>query len=932
MRMKRSLAVLALLMAIAAPALAQQTNALTNVFYIAPGGNCTAVACTSASKRMCRNSGTSSTLYTCNTSTGFYDLASGGGGGGTPGGSDTQVQFNNAAVFGGDAGFVYNASTDRATVLGGAVLGDQAGLAGGSYTASAHIACSPTSGDYCLDMRLGRDAWWQKATTFEGVVATLAEWDPSQDRWEKTTTGTEAAQMVERTTSGTLTWRGTTGAFRTAGTALTFNDAMTLDTSASTGGKLTVTGGVVEPNKKVVEICAVGCEYTTLSAACAAETSTAAAPVAYHVQAGVYAAADTMCSGEDHATFYGDGAGNTTLTGIDHGFGEANGNDCVADVHACKGALNLGTSKNVEVYGFTLTGASRGLWWNGAGTGGGQSYIHDNELIATATGGDEDCFYWVNFAAGGEIRIMNNLCTTDADGFTINNDGTTRIFSTGNVFHTTATIKAQTALWAFYSIPCYFYSKNDSFWVSGGLAGANNIYAYQFNGSPSDLTGAPTAAGCAGTAQVIIQSPSIKIANTTAAGNSGLTYGVRLQSTALGEMGSGRVDIIGADCEVSTADTTFGAVYCVSNEISGFTNVNVLGGRLRASGGPAGTTRDISANGAGGNYVNVLSVDYTSDTSSTVAAPLDMRHIKATGGAQFGPGPFTFTNTTGNYPTVQQVDPGPGLELDNTDEVNSEASPALLISNSTAAGGDDTFFFQVDSSGNLNFDYPSIGTNKFRIRPGPDLAEFDMARLSAFAPGAYLELGDASSNADVGLWARTGSNAAHLSWNQGTLAWVADNADKIRLAGTAANPTMANAGEIAIDTTANQLLAYSGGAVRVFDPVRSACAIITDLAAADDNFEFWMPPQAVTVTAVGCRCRGTCSTLATFTLEDRGGNAMTITGTNPTCATTGNSTYAAVTAGNTLAEGEGIAFDVTNAVNPETDEYTICVKYTVDRQ
>ena len=46
---------------------------------------------------------------------------SGGGGGGTPGGSDTQVQFNDAGSFGGDAGFTYNKTTDVAT-LGGLLL------------------------------------------------------------------------------------------------------------------------------------------------------------------------------------------------------------------------------------------------------------------------------------------------------------------------------------------------------------------------------------------------------------------------------------------------------------------------------------------------------------------------------------------------------------------------------------------------------------------------------------------------------------------------------------------------------------------------------------------------------------------------------------------------------------------------------------------
>lgn len=41
-----------------------------------------------------------------------------GGGGGTPGGSDTQVQYNNAGAFGGDAGLTFNATTDKLTVGG----------------------------------------------------------------------------------------------------------------------------------------------------------------------------------------------------------------------------------------------------------------------------------------------------------------------------------------------------------------------------------------------------------------------------------------------------------------------------------------------------------------------------------------------------------------------------------------------------------------------------------------------------------------------------------------------------------------------------------------------------------------------------------------------------------------------------------------------
>lgn len=41
------------------------------------------------------------------------------GGGGSPGGSDTQVQFNDSSSFGGDAGLTYNKTTDILTVVGG---------------------------------------------------------------------------------------------------------------------------------------------------------------------------------------------------------------------------------------------------------------------------------------------------------------------------------------------------------------------------------------------------------------------------------------------------------------------------------------------------------------------------------------------------------------------------------------------------------------------------------------------------------------------------------------------------------------------------------------------------------------------------------------------------------------------------------------------
>ena len=48
---------------------------------------------------------------------GGIEVGTGGGGGGTPGGSDTQVQFNDGGAFAGDAGLTYDRTTDLLTII-----------------------------------------------------------------------------------------------------------------------------------------------------------------------------------------------------------------------------------------------------------------------------------------------------------------------------------------------------------------------------------------------------------------------------------------------------------------------------------------------------------------------------------------------------------------------------------------------------------------------------------------------------------------------------------------------------------------------------------------------------------------------------------------------------------------------------------------------
>lgn len=146
-----------------------------------------------------------------------------------------------------------------------------------------------------------------------------------------------------------------------------------------------------------------------------------------------------------------------------------------------------------------------------------------------------------------------------------------------------------------------------------------------------------------------------------------------------------------------------------------------------------------------------------------------------------------------------------------------------------------------------------------------------------------------------------------------------------------AAPTVDATGEIAFDTTDNQLKIYDGSAVAVIPTVYYESKTIENLAAADDDLEIFMANDAITIVSIGVHCSGTCTTAASISLEDRAGNAMTHTA--PTASTgTSNTTYQAVTGGNSLVAGEALRFDVDNAVSPETDTYTISFGYTVDAQ
>lgn len=149
-----------------------------------------------------------------------------------------------------------------------------------------------------------------------------------------------------------------------------------------------------------------------------------------------------------------------------------------------------------------------------------------------------------------------------------------------------------------------------------------------------------------------------------------------------------------------------------------------------------------------------------------------------------------------------------------------------------------------------------------------------------------------------------------------------------------ASPQINAFGNLGIDTTTGQLLFMSNDSVKAIPYQQTKCAYVEDLVAADDNKSLGAFDNPVTIDRVGCTYSGTGTTTATITLEDGGGNAMTIAGTNPSCTTEANGVgWAQVSGANAiLTRGEIVRFDVTNTPSPTTDDYTICVSYTFDRQ
>lgn len=661
--MRKLLAIMAALALSVGAAQAQLLNALMNVFYIPPGGDCSVVACTSASKRMCRNSITATTAYVCNQTTGFYvPIASVPSG---PPGSDTQMIFNDAGNFAGSpqvtvnkvTGVVtLNATAGTTTMARGATSPLKVGVdytmanpaqaptmvinsGGGScstngsvpwiaYTAwvneSGVTMASPAS-----NSAVGSLGKHMTVTRSESVPANAKGWviyySPDSGTTKKlcqanASAVTLASALISSGTTSADCWCNATGpahpgsnqtgqkdhvsvnglgqgfvgvaTFDGSATNAITPDARRLDLSGLvprfSGDSGVTFGNLFLASTKMVSVCPSGCQYATLNAACAANTSTAANPILFFIGPGLYAGT-ASCSGQDHAAFVGSGQG-VSIVGATSG-----------DI-----GINTGTSTNLLISNMTLQGF-RGLQWGG---GLGVSYVRNVELSSLNSGGtNEDCsFVGADTATGSELHYEFNRCHQADDGFTTFGDAHLSVFLVGNTFDFAATPDPNTNRFGSvigYSAPCKIQSFGNTFNLSYTMTAASS-------GSPDYGIDAyvmiPGGTNCA-TSTIDIRGDEVNLTNGAANAVGSQAQGVYIGSAAamITDLTvSGSKFTIGVPNDTSAGNSR-GVV--VDNAT---TVATISGTKLRATGGQSATRFDLKGNTAA-NLIVDGSVDWQAD-------------------------------------------------------------------------------------------------------------------------------------------------------------------------------------------------------------------------------------------------------------------------------------------------------------------------------
>jgi hypothetical protein len=140
-----------------------------------------------------------------------------------------------------------------------------------------------------------------------------------------------------------------------------------------------------------------------------------------------------------------------------------------------------------------------------------------------------------------------------------------------------------------------------------------------------------------------------------------------------------------------------------------------------------------------------------------------------------------------------------------------------------------------------------------------------------------------------------------------------------------ASPTVDAAGEIAVDTTTDQLQ-YYGGSKRVISPKKTTGIVVPSVAATDD-LVFFKAPYGMTITAIDCVV--SAATSATINIQEcdaNGANCSDTATSDLVCATTNTNTTTFSNA--SIDSGDWIKLDVAS-ISDTPGNLSVTVTYNV---
>ena len=384
---------------------------------------------------------------------GVLSWTAGSGGNGTPGGTNTQIQYNNNGVFGGNGYFTYDQSTRLLSLVGNAYIAQNLNVGGVSNLNSVSnvIITGGTNGYVLTTDGAGALSWTTKTgpagNGIAGGADTQVQYNDAGDFGgnptftfnEGTTTltannfvvtstanlgdvgnvtitGGTSGQYLTTDGAGTLSWAvGDSGMPGGSNTQMQFNDG------GSFGGSPTVTYADV-----------FGGRYLTISG-----NATSDAAIVYEFSDPANVAVTGVASSEGNIFVSGYAGAGRSKIAIEPG---VNGN-IIMSLGSTGGIIQMGQVDTIEILGGTngqvlATAGDGNLYWTSGGGGGNISVYQGLDFIVNSS----DLYF-----NGPLVSVTDVFDTPQVEiGLTVKDEGTTvgleKCFGTINFAGTGVTV------------------------------------------------------------------------------------------------------------------------------------------------------------------------------------------------------------------------------------------------------------------------------------------------------------------------------------------------------------------------------------------------------------------------------------------------------------------------------------------------------------